>query len=132
MKKPIEQTPYVFVYGTLMRGFSNNHLMMSAEYVERASTEEEYKLVAAGIPFLVDEPGNSYVLGELYKVDENTLGMLDELEGHPGWYERRVINIITELGDRVKAWAYFMPKDKLRGSATTIENGSYADYKYSL
>jgi gamma-glutamylcyclotransferase (GGCT)/AIG2-like uncharacterized protein YtfP len=79
----------------------------------------------------LDEPGNSYVLGELYRVDENTLGLLDELEGHPEWYVRHTVSVISEVGDKYKAWVYFMPKDKLRGGAQTIENGSYADYAYS-
>jgi gamma-glutamylcyclotransferase (GGCT)/AIG2-like uncharacterized protein YtfP len=121
---------YVFVYGTLMRGFNNNHLLSSAEYIEKASTEKEYKLVASGIPFLTEQPGNSYVLGELYRVDDNVLGLLDELENHPNWYERKKINVITEVGDKVEAWAYFMPDRHVPGSAQEIVNGSYSDYKY--
>lgn len=121
---------YVFVYGTLMRGFNNNHLLSSAEYIEKASTKKEYKLVASGIPFLTEQPGKSYVLGELYRVDDNVLGLLDELENHPNWYERKEIKVITELGDEVKAWAYFMPERHIPGSGQEIENGSYSDYTY--
>lgn len=126
MNKPTERTPYVFVYGTLMSGFGNNRLLSSSEIVDKATTEDEYVLVANSIPFLLEESGKSYVTGEVYKVSETTLSNLDKLEGHPSWYERKVINVITEQGDKLKAWAYFMPNKP--SGVNVIESGSYRDY----
>jgi len=128
MRKPTEKTPYVFVYGTLMSGYSNNRLLSSSEMIDTATTEEEFTLLAHSFPYLVEEDGKSYVSGEIYKVSEDTLTNLDSLEGHPTWYERKVIKVITETGDRLEAWAYFMPKSKLNGSAKLIESGSYREY----
>lgn len=130
MKKPLEQTPYVFVYGTLLSGLGNHRLLSNSLLIDRATTEDSYVLVANSIPYLLDEEGKSYVCGEVYEVDERTLDNLDGLEGHPNWYNRRIINVVTEQGDRLKAWAYFMPKRP--SGATVIETGSYKDYVYTF
>jgi gamma-glutamylaminecyclotransferase len=127
MKKPIEKTPYLFVYGTLMRGFGNNTILKSSQFIDSASTEEEYKLVADVIPFLVDEP-RGYVHGELYKVNEHVLEIIDQLENHPNWYERRVINVISEVGDKYSAWTYFIHERHIPKTHDTVESGIYRDY----
>lgn len=127
MRKPTEKTPYVFVYGTLMSGFGNNTLLRSSTLVDSGTTEESYTLVAHSIPYLLETEGKGYVSGEIYEVDENTLVALDRLESHPTWYERKVINVVTETGDRLEAWAYFMPNRP--SEATVIESGDYREYK---
>jgi gamma-glutamylcyclotransferase (GGCT)/AIG2-like uncharacterized protein YtfP len=126
MKKPIERTPYVFVYGTLMEGFGNNRLLKDSSLIENATTEDGYVLVANGIPYLLEDQGKSYVHGEIYKVNEKTLENLDTLEGHPNWYARKVINVVTEQGDRLKAWAYFMPKKP--NGVVVVESGDYREH----
>lgn len=130
MKKPLEQTPYVFVYGTLMSGFGNHRLLKDSLLIERAATEDEYVLVANVIPYLLEEEGKSYVRGEVYEVDERTLENLDGLEGHPNWYNRKIINVVTEVGDKLKAWAYFMPKRP--NGVAVIESGDYKEHTYSF
>jgi gamma-glutamylcyclotransferase (GGCT)/AIG2-like uncharacterized protein YtfP len=127
MKKPTEKTPYVFVYGTLMSGFGNNKLLKDSRLVEVGTTEEEFTLVANSIPYLLDEEGKSYVSGEIYEVDESTLKSIDQLEGSPNWYARKIISVVTELGDKIQAWAYFMPKSKV-SNAKVVESGSYREY----
>lgn len=127
MKKPTEKTPYVFVYGTLMSGLSNNRLLRRSELIDTATTEDELVLVASSLPFLLEKKGKSYVSGEIYRVTEDALYNIDQLEGHPDWYERKMIEVVTELGDKMKAWAYFMPESKISG-ATVIESGSYREY----
>ena len=129
MKKPLEQTPYVFVYGTLMSGFGNNGLLSRAEFIGTATTEDNYKMLAKGIPYLIEEKGESYVSGEIYRVSENALSRLDQLEGHPSWYCRKVITVINEMGDKVKVWVYFMPKGREQG--VVVESGNYRDYAVS-
>jgi gamma-glutamylaminecyclotransferase len=131
MKKPTEQTPYVFVYGTLMSGLSNNGLLRRSAFISTATTEESYKLISRGIPFLIEEEGKTYVTGEIYEVTEHALKNLDALEGHPNWYERKIINVVDELGDRVKAWVYFMPANR-KESGELVESGNYRDYVESM
>ena len=50
--------------------------------------------------------GQGRVLGELYRVDEDTFRALDRLEGHPVMYERQLNLITTDAGDKVEAWVY--------------------------
>lgn len=126
MRKPTDQTPYVFVYGTLMSGFGNNRLLKNSNLEYYATTEEEYKLVANSIPYLLEDEGSTYVRGEVYRVNENTLRNLDSLEGHPNWYVRKIVNVITDQGDRIRAWVYFMPEQP--SGVSIIESGSYRDY----
>ena len=124
----------MFVYGTLMSGFSNNKMvdmqLSNNKLVDRGTTEEEYTLAVTSLPFpfLMEEDGNNYVSGEIYKVDEKTLNAIDQLEGHPEWYERKVVSIVTELGDKLKAWAYFMPKSKLIDTVKVLESGNWREY----
>lgn len=130
MKKPLEKTPYLFVYGTLMKDFGNHLLLRGAEFVDRGSTENEYKLVATGIPFMLEEESSYNVAGEIYKIDEDTLRSVDALEGHPRVYERKIIKVVTEVGEVVDAWAYFYVAG--RGHGTEIKSGSYRDYTYTF
>jgi gamma-glutamylcyclotransferase (GGCT)/AIG2-like uncharacterized protein YtfP len=130
MKKPTEKTPYLFVYGTLMRDFGNHVLLKSSRFVDRATTEDNLKLKANVIPYLLEEDGPTYVVGELYEVSEATLKMTDGLEGHPTFYERKIINVINEMGDRVKAWVYFYRGDS--SHAQEVKTGDYRDYNYTF
>ena len=76
-------------------------------------------MYSTGIPFLVEDEQVSKVKGELYFVDETTFEILDSLEGHPRWYERKLIPVIVE-GKEYTAWTYFnKPAGKL------IKSGDY-------
>ena len=73
----------LFTYGTLKRGFSNNNLLLDgAEYVGTAKTLEKYSLYKSGIPYVIKGDAVSHIYGELYRVDELTLKIIDKLEGH--------------------------------------------------
>ena len=59
--------------------------------------------------------GNTKIVGELYEVDKATLASLDRLEGHPSFYERQQICVVTPhpRGGEAEgaAWCYFLSKD---------------------
>ena len=77
-------------------------------------------MYANGIPYVNDDEEVSSIFGELYKVSNHTLRMLDLLEGHPSWYERKKITVIGGK-KRYKAWLYFNnTKD-----GDLIESGDY-------
>ena len=52
------------------------------------------------IPYLMDKPGTGHnIRGEIYEVDLQMLGKLDELEDHPNYYERRPEKVLKGSGD---------------------------------
>lgn len=111
----------VFSYGTLKRGFPNHQIMrrIRAFYVTDARTTRKYPLLLAGkwnTPFMIDKKGHAgshHVSGELYRVDDKGLSVLDEFEGvHRSYYRRSKINLSTpdEKKRSEEAWCYFRYK----------------------
>ena len=106
----------MFVYGTLKRGFVNHpdHLA-EAEFIDQGKTCEAFPLVLHGEdfrPVLVEAEGQGHqVVGELYRVDNQTLDALDRLErinDHDG-YRRRRLAISDSQGRQHSAWVYMKP-----------------------
>ena len=54
------------------------------------------------------------ITGELYAVSAAGLKLLDQLEEHPDWYERRLRPVIDSAGQVRQAWIYFFPQARGR------------------
>lgn len=100
----------LFVYGTLKRNFHNHYLLKTSQYLGTGHTKNKYAMYATSIPFVVKSEQVSNIYGELYVVNDKTLKQLDRLEGHPTWYCREEIQIITEAKQTINAWLYFYPQ----------------------
>jgi len=101
---------YLFVYGTLKNGFHNHHLLEDAEFICSAATKQKYPMVNIEeyFPYLIDAEGiGHHVEGEVYKIDEEILAMLDILEGYPNLYNRHKIRV-KSLGIELQAITYFV------------------------
>ena len=106
---------FVFVYGTLKRGFPYHETgLKGLRFVGRCRTREAYPLVVGGrwfSPILVAEPGvGRRVIGEVYQADDAKLAELDALEGiHlPNGYQRAAIAVEPVGGGTAfEAWSYF-------------------------
>jgi len=101
---------YLFVYGTLKNGFHNHQLLEDAEFICSATTKEKYPLVniEGYFPYLINDKGVGHcVEGEVYKIDEEILAMLDILEGYPDLYNRHKIRV-KSLGIELQAITYFV------------------------
>ena len=102
----------VFVYGTLKRGFPNNHLLHRARFVGEGQTVARCRLFHAGFPVLRKGlEGYSClgapVRGEVYLVtDQATMDALDNLEGEGRMYHRRSMVIQLDRGKRIRAFTY--------------------------
>jgi len=118
---------YVFVYGTLKRGYSNHALLQGCGYLGVAQTVDKFAMYERGIPYVSKQENKTQIIGELYLVDELCLNNLDMLEGHPDWYKRELINVtcILNSGDfkTIKAWLYF--NKHIPSSATQVTSGMY-------
>lgn len=85
----------VFVYGTLLRGERNHPLLAGCALAGPARTAPRYTLLDLGsYPGLV-EGGTDSVAGEVYEVDAAGLAALDELEGHPAFYRRALVELAS-------------------------------------
>jgi gamma-glutamylcyclotransferase (GGCT)/AIG2-like uncharacterized protein YtfP len=111
----------VFVYGTLMRGQTNAHLMRGAVCRGRVVTAPDWSLVSLG-PWPAMIPGDARVSGELYEVSAVELPALDAFEDVPDLYER----IAITLDDGRTAQAWVMPARRaVRG--VVIPGGDWRD-----
>ena len=102
----------VAVYGTLLSGLHNHTLLeMHPDEVKflGKGLADFYAIMysAGGFPILsFIEPEYRPVV-ELYEVGEKTLSLLDQLEGYPGWYDRKERNFIGQTGEKIRAYIYF-------------------------
>jgi gamma-glutamylaminecyclotransferase len=113
----------VFVYGTLRNGCGNHYLLEFSKLIGMAKTKIRYALYADGIPFLSRCSAIFQVTGEVYSVNQVTFMRLDQLEGHPDFYKRDIVEVVMQDGTELKAWIYF--HDTVRGNL--IESGDYLE-----
>jgi gamma-glutamylcyclotransferase (GGCT)/AIG2-like uncharacterized protein YtfP len=103
----METSHFIFVYGTLRSGHSNHHLLKDACNYGVGHTVEHFAMyLTSGYPYVNSHESRYPITGELLGVDDSTLAMLDKLEGHPRYYERKEVSIIVE-DTQYTAWMYF-------------------------
>ena len=95
----------VFVYGTLLRGERNHHLIAGGHYLGPASTDPCFELLDLGSYPAMVAGGTTAIRGEVFEVDEAILRSLDDLEGYPGYYQREDVT----LADGRRCLAYLLP-----------------------
>jgi gamma-glutamylaminecyclotransferase len=110
----------IFVYGTLLSGEPNHHILRGSRCLGEARTPPRFTLVELGAFPGIIAGGNSAVVGEVYEVDDVVLGALDRLESHPTLYRRAPIIL---AGWR-RAETYFFPPARTKGR-TVIESGDW-------
>lgn len=104
---------YVFVYGTLKRGYGNNRVLGQSRFIGRATTLWPFFMKSAGFPVLFRTPETANVEGELFEVNsQHIMAALDRLEGVPHMYERsRTIVDCPEIGQQIEAFIYLGNRD---------------------
>jgi len=132
---------YIFVYGTLRRGFLASKEYMSSSYVE--FVEEGFvngKLFeVSGYPGLILTNTKEVVYGEVYRVDssyiDKLLEKLDEYEGcsrdfrEPYEYKRVKTKVTLQNSKVIEAWVYIYNLDT--STLEPIKSGDYLEYKNS-
>jgi len=93
---------FLFVYGSLKKGFDNHKLLEKyAKRVGKASTVGKFAMYEdsfGNYPYLVKEPITK-VMGELYEIKrKELLDKIDEFEGAPEYYQRKKIKVKTHKG----------------------------------
>ncbi|MCG6155215.1 gamma-glutamylcyclotransferase family protein [Rubinisphaera margarita] len=98
---------YVFVYGTLKRGFCRAHYMQGARFIDTARTEPGYLLFDVGeYPALVRHETGQSVQGELYEVEPDLWPILDEVEGVAADLYRRLTVQLEAPHDELRVETY--------------------------
>lgn len=99
----------VFVYGTLMAGERNHGLMKYGEFLGEDAIENAQLFNLGTYPMLV--PGDGVVYGERYRIPLKTVQVLDQIDSHPTYYQRRWTHL--KSGNRVLV--YEGTKEKVKG-----------------
>jgi gamma-glutamylcyclotransferase (GGCT)/AIG2-like uncharacterized protein YtfP len=105
----------LFVYGTLMTGYHNNHILENGEatFLRDVTTSPEWDLVRlGGFPGMIT--GINRVVGELWLVSDETLRRCDQLEGVPDFYERINVEVEGMPGGPLVVQAYLWPEERHR------------------
>lgn len=84
----------VFVYGSLKQGFGNHSLLADSTKLGTHVTPPEYSMYSLGAYPYVKVGGYTAIHGEVYEVDDETMGDLDRLEGVPVFYNRHPIKTL--------------------------------------
>jgi len=102
---------FIFVYGTLKKGFYNNFYLNSSKFISNAVTYERYQMypvIGGEYPFIIKSEKMNFIKGEVYEVTEQeTLDNLDILEGVPNLYIKDFILVELENGTVLDALTYF-------------------------
>ena len=99
---------YVFVYGTLKRGYGNNRLLQSAKFIDSGVTMMPYRILGTGgFPVVLNEKEHR-IAGEVYEiVTKRDLPRLDGLEGYPYMYYRKKVMVeLNTTGIKIAAQMY--------------------------
>lgn len=108
---------YLFVYGSLKKGFENEHILDKAKYISKATTVRKFAMYTAKggeYPYLLKEKPLYNIKGELYKIArKDLLKKIDLFEGSPDYYTRESIEVKSRSFDTNKrAFTYFYVNKK--------------------
>lgn len=121
MNNPKLDLNYVFVYGSLKQGFHNHHHLEKSLFLGNAQVKGELLDIRprGDFPALLGKKNDAskptWVQGEVYIVDNDTLAQLDILEGEGQLYDRKPtiaqMDVLEGEGHewerRLAVWAYF-------------------------
>ena len=116
----------IFAYGSLMKGFWNDWLLQTSEFITHGITEEKYLLTVSDqtIPKVSQRKRAYQIKGELYRVNDSVLEELDSHEGNGDIYFRTPIKVLGNDGCVYTAGIYLNPSD----DGEDLENGDYREY----
>lgn len=110
-----QNTQLIFVYGSLKIGFGSHALLerYNADFMHEGMTlNAAFSMKSLGRFPGVFRNGDEAIWGEVYKVTDKGLDACDRLEGHPHFYRRHEVDIVTDQGHVVTAWMYLLPNNQ--------------------
>ena len=101
------ENSYLFVYGTLKRGFGNNPLIKHTEFIGEAITIDRFDLSGIGFPCAYPNRKGKLLQGEIYNLKGKDFITTDSLEGNGSLYQRELREFICD-GIILEAWIYII------------------------
>lgn len=133
----MKQTHLLFTYGTMLSGIYNNGRIQGSTLLGKAETCEPYAMVGKRyprqIPYVDRAPEGhamhryaTNIQGEVYKLDDATLAIVDRAEGHPFVYKREYVWVRLANGVTVRAIMYLHPVGFKYGMP--VPSGNFRDF----
>ncbi|WP_406661519.1 gamma-glutamylcyclotransferase family protein [Methanolobus sp. ZRKC3] len=117
---------YVFVYGSLKKGFCNHPLIEGSEFICETHTKESYAMLDLHrFPGVIKDKKISIIYGEVYDPEDTVLEQLDIFEG--SWYTRENV----ELDAGFPAQMYFLKRiPEKPGYSRIINEGIWTEKQH--
>ena len=119
-------TDFLFVYGTLRRGFALHHHLsgMGAEFVAAGKVQAELFEMGKFPGARKSTKPEKIVQGELYRLRRaaNALKVLDQVEGfsprnpEKSLFQRATTEVVLPNGERRVAWIYWLNEKAIPGN----------------
>ena len=94
---------YLFVYGTLRRGGSNDFRVTGARFIGPGAVRGRIYQID-WFPGLIPDPAAGWVRGEVYAADARMIEALDAFEGNE--YRRVRVPVALDDGNTLEAWLW--------------------------
>lgn len=101
------ENKYLFVYGTLKRGFGNNRLINQCKLIGDFISVDRFDVSGYGFPCAYLNEHGKLLKGEIYELSETDFIMTDGLESN-GYLYQREIRKFTKNGKLLEAWIYII------------------------
>ena len=124
----------LFVYGTLLRGECNHHVLDGAKLLCK-NCQLPARMYDTGDGYAAIElVEDTMIVGEIYEVPDHMWQSLDELEGHSGnsevdLYSKETVNVQTSDG-LIEAVVYTVCDVSMK--SVLISSGDWIQYRKSF
>lgn len=109
MSNKVNKNPIslVAVYGSLRKGLHNHRVIRDSRFVSKGMVKG-FGMYSLGLyPALSRVGKKNDVVVEVYDVNSTTMERLDQLEGFPKYYNRKLAPVNVN-GVEMVAWIYYM------------------------
>ena len=98
---------YLFVYGTLKKGYGNNTLIKHTEFIGESISIDRFDFSGIGFPCAYPNRNGKLLQGEIYKLNDSDFITTDMLEGNGSLYQRELREFVCD-GKIIEAWIYII------------------------
>jgi gamma-glutamylcyclotransferase (GGCT)/AIG2-like uncharacterized protein YtfP len=117
-------TNLVAVYGSLRKGLHNHKSLGDSELIGEGVVKGFGMYSLGSYPALSRHGEKTPVVVEVYEVNPVTMSRLDNLEGFPEYYTRKLCPVSIN-GESIPAWVYYMDRPL---EDEFVKSGDWVEY----